>query len=83
MLTKGEKAFRCKYGHASLCNCMRKFRGKWIITRRKCTRGGWEKIKSNQIKQTLDPFPSPATGVKSQATVNHKGLNIRHCLCHS
>lgn len=36
-LTKAEKAFRDKYGHSSLCNKMRKFRGKWVVTVRECT----------------------------------------------
>jgi len=49
ILTKGEIAFQKKYHHRSLCNCIREWRGKIIVTNRKCTCGGWEKIKDNQL----------------------------------
>jgi len=36
---EAEKRIRDAYGHSSLCNCMRVHRGRYLVTRRKCTCG--------------------------------------------
>ena len=36
-----EDEFRKRTGHASLCNCVRRWRGRVIITRRECSCGGF------------------------------------------
>ena len=38
-MTKTELDFQKQYGHYSLCNCIRRFRGRLIVTRRKCDCG--------------------------------------------
>lgn len=35
-LSTDEAAFRKAFGHSSLCSCIRKWCGKYIVTRREC-----------------------------------------------
>ena len=34
-----EDKFRERYGHGSLCNCIRRWHGKYLVTRRSCDCG--------------------------------------------
>lgn len=35
-VTEGEADFRRRFGHASLCNCIGRMNGRYLVTRKKC-----------------------------------------------
>lgn len=39
MINRAEQKIIDAYGHSSLCWCMRKVRGRYVVTRRKCSCG--------------------------------------------
>jgi len=54
MVNEAERKFRDAYGHASLCNCMRRFRGRYIITRRSCNCGSDAMTREKAYKIATD-----------------------------
>lgn len=38
-MSDGEDTFRKQYGHASTCFCIRRWRGRYLVTPRRCTCG--------------------------------------------
>lgn len=40
-MTIDEERFRSVNGHSSLCNCIRSWKGRSIVTRRSCSCGGY------------------------------------------
>ena len=53
-LTPGEVKFRALYCHASLCNCIRRVRGKVIVTLRSCSCGAREKMTDEEVLKERD-----------------------------
>lgn len=57
----GEIKFREQYGHSSICNCIRRWRGRSLVTRRMCDCGysGMTRKKAfNQAVQELGELSS-------------------------
>jgi hypothetical protein len=53
-LTEGEVKFRAFYKHASLCNCIRRVRGRVLVTARLCSCGMREKMTDQEILKERD-----------------------------
>lgn len=49
-----ENTWREGTGHSSLCNCVRIHRGRLIVTRRKCTCGGYGMTFQKATQQAID-----------------------------
>ena len=52
-----EQHFRYCFGHASLCNCIRRWKGRYIITRRTCNceKLGYVKTQGNSLYEIRTP----------------------------
>lgn len=48
-----EDAWRAATGHSSVCNCVRTFRGKLLVTRRECSCGGFGMTAQKAITQAI------------------------------
>ena len=64
-----ETEFKRCFGHGSMCNCIRKWRGRYIVTRRTCDCGSTAMTRDKAYKQAVDEL-GPMTAENHQAITN-------------
>ena len=71
---KTEERFKEAYGHSSLCNCIRKYRGRYIVTRRTCSCGSDAMTREKAYKIATDELGEMTKENHAQVVARIKGL---------
>lgn len=66
-----EQQFKLRTGHSSLCNCVRDYRGKLVVTRRQCSCGGFGMTLQKAMQQAIGEL-GPITEINRDAIVRRR-----------